>query len=162
MGTIDVPVDDVLAQATECRLVSRHRVDGVVSVDDEQCAQLAVPNRVGRTEGPKPPFDEGGPPPVGRYRFDDRFEAVGDRGAKQFSSRAEVVVDVAAIDPGPFGDLAEIEAGQHAVAPDEVEGNADESPLGFVSISLGLRGHRSARLPRYFSSPVCESLRRRS
>jgi hypothetical protein len=36
--------------------------------------------------------------------FGHGFEATGNRGAQQLSSRAEVVVDVAAIDPGTLGD----------------------------------------------------------
>jgi hypothetical protein len=145
VAPIDIPVDDVLAQAAEHLLVSRHRVDGVVPVDDEQSAQLAVVDRGAQLEGAKPPLDEGEAPTVGHHMFGHRFEATGNRGAQQLSSRAEVVVDVAAIDPGTLGDLAEVEAGQHPLVQDEVEGDVDQSTLGFGPTSLCLRSqHRSA------------------
>ncbi len=108
---------------------------------------MAVLNLIGLSEGQKPPLDEGNSPPIGKQRFDHRFEATGNRRAQQLPSRAEVVVDVAGIDPGTVGDLAEIETGQYAVATEQVEGGINESTLGFGSIFLFLliclRAHRS-------------------
>lgn len=142
MGSIDVSIDDVLTKGAECSLVLWHRVDGFVSVDHQQGAQMRVVDRGALAEAPKSPFDEATSRAVrhdfGRYGF----EPPGDGCAKQLSPRAEVVVDVPAIDPGTVGDLTEIETRQHTVTPEEVKRGFDESPLRLCPILLLLRRHR--------------------
>ena len=135
---MDVSLRHVLLERTERILEAGHGVDVFVSINDEQGSKLAVLNRIGHPKGAESTLDKARSSSAVQKRVDHTFEATRNGGPHEFPPRAEVMVDIASIDPCAVGHLAKIESGENPIAPNEVQCRFDEPTLGLSPILLGL------------------------